>query len=46
MERVFEFRYLDVNLDLCLKFKLHIHDVVIKTVQIRSHHLQIKRYFN
>ena len=30
IERVFDFRCLGVNLDHCLKFKLHIHDVVKK----------------
>ena len=30
IERVFELRYLDLNLDPCLKLKLHIHDVVKK----------------
>ena len=30
IEREFEFRCLGVNLDLCLKYNSHIHDVVKK----------------
>ena len=44
IERVFDFRCLGVNLDHCLKFKLHIHDVE-KAVKICSRHIKNKRCF-
>ena len=33
-ERVCDFRFLGANLDLCLKFKLHIHDAINKLVRV------------